>query len=156
MKISPEKFKELQEKYKELNLDALIEILTLSGYEKKGLEVTGENSLSLVVDDGTVINIAIDNTLGNYGEFNIESQTASINLSKCGTVADMAMVALHGISHAVLSYEEGIDTPQQEAIIYNTQYLYKNVLLRGGVELSSGCVKNIDLMANAYNSKGTM
>ncbi|KYK35185.1 MAG: hypothetical protein AYK19_22555 [Theionarchaea archaeon DG-70-1] len=66
------------------------------------------------------------------------------------------MVALHEISHAVLSREGGPDMPEQEAIIYNTQYLYKNVLLWGGVELSSGYAKHINRMAIQSDPDGVI
>jgi len=155
LKLSPEKYKELQEQFKELNLEALVGILELLGYEVYDVDPVN-NSFKVMIDDNSEIKIVVDNTLKDYGYFDVEGQTAYINLSKCGTIADVAMVALHEISHAVLSREGGPDMPEQEAIIYTTQYLYKNVLLWGGVELSSDYAKHINRMKNQWNPKGVI
>ncbi|KYK29890.1 MAG: hypothetical protein AYK19_19090 [Theionarchaea archaeon DG-70-1] len=155
LKLSPEKYKELQEQFEELNLEALVGILELLGYTVRDVNPVN-NSLKVIIDDKTEIEIVVDNTLDDYGNFNVEGQIANINLSKCGTIADVAMVALHEISHAVLSREGGPDMPEQEAIIYTTQYLYKNVLSWGGVELSSGYAKHINRMKNQWNPKGVI
>jgi len=153
--ISPEEFEELEKEFEELNLEALVKILELLGYRVEKVN-PANNSLTLIIDDTSSIDIIVDDTLSDYGRFNIEEQEAYINLSKCSTVADMAMVALHEISHAVLSKEGGPDTRVQEAIIYNVQYLYKNALLWGGVNISPEYAKHLDQMENHYDPDGVI
>ncbi|MBU7018120.1 MAG: hypothetical protein HXS44_11480 [Theionarchaea archaeon] len=153
--ISPEEYQELEEEYGEINLEALVEILKLLGYEIYNVNIANK-SFEVTIDDESSIKVVIDDTMSEYGKCNIVEQTAYINLSKCGTITDLAMVALHEISHAVLSRAGGPDIDEQEAIIYNTQYLYKNVLLWGGVNLSDDYAKHIDFQANYYDPDGVI
>lgn len=130
-------------------LDALIEILTLLGYEVRDVD-RDKMSVEAIVEGGLSITIKIDNNLEDWGEFDRMTQTASINFAKSGNVTDMALIALHEISHAVL------DTPgDQESIIYSVEYFYAGALWWSGIKPSRNYMDHLTTMENLYDPNRT-
>jgi len=150
--IDSEEYAEIQalidaEKY----LEALAKIIELLGYRIDSVDAKSK-SLTVIVENGLQITIKVDNDLKDYGKFDPLTQTASINFTKTGKVEDIALTAVHEISHAVLCAKYDIDTQDQEPIIYGVQTSYMNVLWWSGVEYSKAYIDHVGRMTKQYSS----
>jgi len=141
--IDSEEYAEVQELIDAKDyLGALVKILELMGYHIDSVD-PDSNSLKVIVENTLLITIKVDNDLEDYGDFDVLTQTASINFAKSGIAADIALTIAHEISHAVLCDTTDIDTKDQEPIIYGVQYAYMNVLWSSGVGYSRDYMKHV-------------
>ena len=130
-------------------LEALKVIMELLGYKIDERSSTDE-VLKVIVEGGLVLSFGIDNTIAEWGTIDPETSTIKINFGKSGKVADMALIALHEVCHAVLGGKHG-DQHYEHQFIYSVQYSYASALKSIGVEVSEAYRNHLWVEAHQHD-----
>lgn len=159
--IDPETYAELQEKVENgtmTPLEALAEIIELLGYTIIWEESTDEY-LTIRINDELKYTVLINPDLKDqygqplWGECDRGNKIISINFQRSGNVADMALIFLHEMSHAILT-GSGLTTYQEHQISYSVAYSYMTAFGTLGVEYSDGYSGHIFGQAYVHDRRG--
>ncbi|MBU7017062.1 MAG: RHS repeat protein, partial [Theionarchaea archaeon] len=156
--IDPKTYAEIQAKVDSgemTPIEALALIIEFLGYTIVWEQST-DSSLHVVISDTLEIDAVIDDTISDWGKFDPNTGIVHVNFSKSNNVADMALIFLHEVSHAVLA-DFDIGYEEEHNIVYSVEHSFMTAFQILGVKYSTGPYSyslHIDALAYAHDPRG--